>query len=178
MGGSRAARDRACVAAQLGRAPHPFRRVVARCPWGNPAVVENLPYDERGRPLPTLFWATCPVLVAAVGRLESGGGVRRFAALAARNGALAASLREAVAYERRRRRVLVRSQRGPMADGGAALRTGIGGVADPHALKCLHAHAAHALARPRYVLGAAVVAAASPLWGEERCCVEEAISCG
>ena len=78
-----AARDRDCVAAQLGRTPHPFRRVVARCPWGAPAVVEDLPYDAAGRPFPTLFWATCPALVAAVSALESGGGVRRFAALAA-----------------------------------------------------------------------------------------------
>ncbi len=167
---ARAARDRRLVTAQLGRAPHPWRRVVARCPWGSPAVVENLPYDAAGRPFPTLFWATCPALVAAVSAVESGGGVRRFAALAAADPALGASLRSATAYERRRRRVLAARTGHPMKDDGASLATGIGGVADPAAIKCLHAHAAHALARPGYELGAAVLAAAGPLWPAAACC--------
>ncbi len=84
-----APRDLACVALQLGREPRPLRRVAARCPWGAPAVVENLPYDAGGRPFPTLFWATCPALVAAVGVLESAGGVGRFEALAAADEELA-----------------------------------------------------------------------------------------
>lgn len=168
-------RDEAAVAVQLGRTPHPFRRVVARCPWGRPAVVENLPYDERGLPFPTLFWATCPALVAAVGRVESAGGVRDFERLAAADDRLAASLREAVAFERRRRRDLAKGCPAPPRDGGAALGSGVGGVLDPTRLKCLHAHAAHALARPRYTLGAAVLAAAAPLWGAGGCCTGDAM---
>jgi hypothetical protein len=168
--GRDAARDRACVATQLGRAPHPFRRVVARCPWGLPAVVENLPYDSRGRPFPTLFWATCPTLVQAVGDLESAGGVRRFEALVASDARLLASLRAATSFERRRRRVLASRSGFPMRDGGAVLRSGIAGVAEPRRLKCLHAHAAHALARPHYGLGTAVLEAAQPLWGDGRRC--------
>ena len=165
-----AVRDRECVAAQLGRTPHPFRRVVARCPWGAPAVVEDLPYDAGGRPFPTLFWATCPALVAAVGALESGGGVRRFAALAATDPALRRSLAAATAYERRRRRQLVARCPAPPRDGGVSLATGIGGVRRSAALKCLHPHAAHALARPGYLLGERVLAAAAPLFGEAACC--------
>ena len=42
-----------------------------------------------------------------------------------------------------------------MLDGGASLATGVGGVSDVLAVKCLHAHVAHALARPGYVLGEA-----------------------
>ena len=173
MFGRLAARDRAVVAAQLGRAPHPIHRVVARCPWGRPAVVENLPYDAAGRPFPTLYWATCPSLVAAISALESEGGVRRLESLAAGDAALAASLREAVAHERRRRRDLARRHGLHGRDEGAALGKGIGGVADPRRLKCLHAHAAHALARPRYVLGAAILAAAGPLWAQRACCMED-----
>jgi len=173
-----AARDRACVAAQIGRQPHPFRRVVARCPWGAPAVVEDLPYDADGRPFPTLFWATCPALVAAVSALESGGGVRRFAALAAADPTLRRSLAAATAYERRRRRHLVRFGAAPSRDGGASLATGIGGVRRPAAIKCLHPHAAHALARPGYLLGERILAEAAPLFGGAACCTPDCPTAG
>jgi hypothetical protein len=169
-----AARDLAVVATQLGRAPHPFERVVARCPWGRPAVVENLPYDATGRPFPTLFWATCPSLVAAVAALESRGGVRAFERRAATEPDLCLSLRGAVTYERRRRRALALRCGSGARDGRVLLLTGVGGVRDPARLKCLHAHAAHALARPRYTLGAAILEAAAPLWNEASCCSDAA----
>jgi hypothetical protein len=63
--------DLDAVARQLGRRPRPFR-VAARCPFGLPSVIEN----EHTREMPTSFWVTCPSLVAAISRLESGGGVR------------------------------------------------------------------------------------------------------
>jgi uncharacterized protein len=170
----RAARDAGCVETQLGRAPHPYHRVVARCPWGRPAVIEDLPYDRRGRPFPTLFWATCPSLVRVVAALESAGGVRRFERRLATDPRLAASLKAAARYERRRRRGLAVRYDLPMLDAGAALAAGIGGVADPARLKCLHAHAAHALARPGYLLGAEILAEAEVegLWGDGRCCTD------
>ena len=67
--------DRAVVERQLGRPPRAFRRVVVRCPFGRPAVTEQAAYDDRGEPFPTMFWLTCPHLVAAVSRLEAAGGV-------------------------------------------------------------------------------------------------------
>jgi hypothetical protein len=162
-------RELACVAGQIGRRPHALSRIAARCPWGYPAVVEDLPYDDRGRPFPTLFYATCPTLVAAVGALESAGGVRRLAALLD-DPLIAAGLRAAVAYERRRRATLARRYGLPMLDAGVALRTGIGGVADHRAVKCLHAHAAHALARPVYTFGRRVLGDAGELWCADRRC--------
>lgn len=145
-------------------------RVVRRCPAGSPAVVENLPYDFAGRPFPTLFYCTCPSLVEAIGRLEDKGGVRAFGALAAEDAAMAASLAAAVRYARRRRRSLARRYGLPMLDGGAALATGIGGVADPGRITCLHAHAAHALARPGYELGQRILAAAGEVWDHDVVC--------
>jgi len=50
--------------------------------------------------------------------------------------------------------------------------SGIGGVspATRLRLKCLHPHAAHALARPRYRLGREVLEEAGELWcADERC---------
>lgn len=176
--------DRACVAAQLGRTPQAMSRVVARCPWGFPAAVENLPYDESGQPFPTLFYATCPTLVAAVAAVESGGGVKRYERLLQTDSAARASFLAAAAGERRRRRVLGTRYGRPMLDGGAALSSGVGGVAgnagniaagagttatsgsaaDSLRVKCLHAHAAHALARPGYALGRRVLTEAGKLW--------------
>jgi len=171
VSGAPAVRDFACVATQLRRSPHPFKRVVARCPWHSPAVIEDLPYDAAGRPFPTLFWATCPALVAAVAALESDGGVGRFEALLSADVGLRRSLAAATRYERRRRRDLAALCPAPPRDGGASLATGIGGVARVPALKCLHPHAAHALARPQYLLGCRILAAAGPLFPARGCCM-------
>ncbi|MGO8682987.1 MAG: DUF501 domain-containing protein [Thermoleophilia bacterium] len=162
--------DYVCVAAQLGRTPQAMSRVVARCRWGFPAAVENLPYDAGGRPFPTLYYATCPTLVAAVAAVESGGGVKRHEHGLQSDAAARTSLLGAVAAERRRRRMLVRRYGLPMLDDGVALTGGIGGVGDQLRLKCLHAHAAHALARPGYAFGRTILAEAGDLWCENGRC--------
>ena len=57
-------------------------------------------------------------------------------------------------------------------DGGAALALGVAGVrrGGRTDLKCLHAHAAHALARPRYLLGRLILEEAGRPWcDDERC---------
>ena len=70
--------DEAVVARQLGRPPRAFRRVAVRCPFGRPAVTEQWPRDAAGAPFPTTYYLTCPQLVAAISRLEAGGGVERW----------------------------------------------------------------------------------------------------
>ena len=169
-----APRDLACVTLQLGRAPHPLRRIAARCPWGAPAVVEDLPYDDAGRPFPTLFWATCPALVAAVAALESAGGVTPLSPRSPPpTNRCDRSLGEATRFERARRRRLAALCPAPRRDGGASLASGVGGVRRPEALKCLHPHAAHALARPGYLLGERILAAAAPVFGTYACCTPQ-----
>ena len=145
-------------------------RVMRRCPFGLPAVVEDLPYDEQGRPFPTLFYATCPTLVAAVARVESEGGLRRLQGRLVDDPSLQASLAAADRYARSRRRALARAFAVPMSDAGASLQIGLGGVRDEGLRKCLHVHAAHALARPGYLLGELVLREAGELWcDDERC---------
>jgi len=145
-------------------------RVVARCPSGFPAAVETLPYDAGGRPFPTLFYLTCPTLVAAVSRLESDGGVQDWSARLAAEPALARAAGVAASAARRRRRELVRRYDLAMVDEGASLTTGVGGVGDGRAVKCLHAHVAHALARPGYALGRAVLAQVESPWCDDARC--------
>ena len=162
--------DAVVVAGQLGRAPHAMSAVAARCPFGFPAVVEDLPYDEAGRPFPTLFYCTCPTLVAAVSRLESDGGVARWTARIAAEPELARSAVDAARDSAARRAELVDDYDLPMLDDGASLATGVGGVSDVRAVKCLHAHVAHALARPGSVLGEAILAEVTDPWCDDRRC--------
>ncbi len=162
--------DAAVVAGQLGREPHAMSAIGARCPFGFPAVVEDLPYDAGGRPFPTLYYCTCPTLVAAVFRLESGGGVAAWTERLAAEPALARSAAAAAADSAARREQLVREHGLAMVDGGASLATGVGGVGDVRAIKCLHAHVAHALARPGYVFGTAILAELTDPWCDDRRC--------
>ena len=150
--------DRAIVERQLGRTPRALRRVVVRCPYGRPAVTEQEPFDENGEPFPTGYYLTCPHLVAAISRLEAAGGVERWSRLAQEDPGLRVSLAAAHEEQRRLR---------PELPGGVAGQTRSGG------LKCLHAHAAFALARPGYELGDRIVAEVEPLWPSQGCCTPE-----
>ena len=156
--------DRAIVQRQLGRPPRALRRVAVRCPWGRPAVTEQAPFDERGEPFPTTYYLTCPQLVAAIARLEAEGGVERWTRLARSDGALAASAAAADDEQRALRRELAGGVEGP------GLELGVGGSSRGGSLKCLHAHAAFALARPGYALGERILAEVEPLWPRDGCC--------
>jgi hypothetical protein len=145
------------VARQLGRRPRAFRSVAVRCPFGKPAVTEQAPFDEHGRPFPTQFYVTCPALVAAISRLEAAGGVERWTVAARDDERLAASLARAEGEQRELR---------------PELDAGIGGSTRGGSLKCLHAHAAFALARPGYVLGEAILAELPSLFPAS-CCTGE-----
>ena len=147
--------DVAIVERQLGRPPRALRRVAVRCPFGRPAVVEQRPFGDDGTPFPTQFWLTCPHLVTRLARLEADGGVARWTEAAAADAELRASLEAAHAEQRRLR---------------PELPTGVAGAARAGSLKCLHAHAAFALARPGYELGSRILAEAAPLWPRDRCC--------
>jgi hypothetical protein len=146
--------DEEIVARQIGRRPRAFRRVAVRCPFGKPAVTEQAPFDGAGRPFPTQFYVTCPYLVAAISRLEAAGGVERWSEAARADERLASSLEAAQAEQRRLR---------PEIDAG------IGGSTRTGSLKCLHAHAAFALARPGYELGDRIVAELPSLWPDSCC---------
>jgi uncharacterized protein len=147
--------DERVVSWQLGRPARPFRRVAARCAYGFPAVTEQAPFGPGGEPFPTTYYLTCPWLVSGIARLEAGGGVERFSRLAASNAELSRSLAEADDEQRRLR---------------PELDVGIAGTRSRENLKCLHAHAAFALARPGYELGERVLAEAGERWCPDARC--------
>ena len=146
--------DRAIVERQIGRAPRAFRQVVVRCPFGRPAVTEQASFDDSGQPFPTTYYVTCRHLVAAISRLEAAGGVERWSRLADEDPELRESAERGHEEQRRLR---------------PELASGIGGQTRTGGLKCLHAHAAFALARPGYELGERILAEVEPLWPSQCC---------
>ncbi len=158
--------DGAIVAWQLGRHPRGRWRCVARCSHGFPTCITTEPVLETGEPFPTLYYLTCPHLVARIGALESQGGCERWRESIAADDSLASRLRDAdVSYRAAR-----------AAEGGGADPTpkvGIAGQRDPLAVKCLHAHVAAFLAGIDDPVGAGVLQRIPAECADRRC--EEAL---
>ncbi len=153
--------DLALVREQLGRTPLSEFSVVARCGDGHPLVIRNHPIDLRGRPFPTLFWLTCPVLVKRASRLEAGGHMTELNERLGRNEAVRARLDAALGRYRARR-----DSREVIEDSGAPPGGG------PDRIKCLHAHLAHHLSGGGNAIGAEVAAMIGPLACRRPCVVQ------
>ena len=139
--------------------------MAVRCPHGRPAVIEQPAYLADGSPFPTTYYLTCPHAVARIDALEAAGGVDRYERLVASDATAAAEYRAGAA-----RQVQLRRPGVGMADAGASLALGIAGTSRPGAVKCLHAHAAFALAQPGDALGRRILAEAAPLYPAAECC--------
>lgn len=126
--------DLAAVTALLGRAPAGRFHVALRRSDGSPMVIANEPLLKDGTPMPTRYWLLDPELRAAVGRLESRGGVAR-AQAAVDQAELAEAHRQ---YASERDAGIPASYAGPRPSGG------VGGTR--RGVKCLHAHLAWWLA--------------------------------
>ena len=158
--------DRNVVARQLGRQPRGQWRVATRCSFGYPQVIATAPETPEGEPFPTLYYLTCPHLVAEVSRLESAGKIDRWRWAIAADETLAAALLEADACYRTLR----------AAEGGGEDPTsgvGIGGTRDVRAVKCLHAHVAAALAGIADPVGEGTLAAVERECSDRRCGEDE-----
>jgi uncharacterized protein len=108
--------------------------VVVRGRDGTPAVIENAPLLDDGRPMPTRYWLVDTVLRDAVSMLEAAGGVRRAEADVDADALAVAHARHAAARDR----ALPAGHSGPRPSGG------VGGTR--RGVKCLHAHLAWHLA--------------------------------
>lgn len=122
------------VAELIGRPPKGDFDVVVRTADGDPAVLRNSPLLDDGTPMPTRYWLAHPGLRAAIGTLESEGGVRRAEAEVDPEALAAAH----AAHAAERDAALPTGHTGPRPFGG------VGGTRQ--GVKCLHAHYAHWLA--------------------------------
>lgn len=127
--------DREVVAAQIGRPPRAESTPVSRCHLGLPVVIRVPPLLEDGTPFPTLYWLTCPLATARIGRLEAAGGIKRLEQKAEVDPQFGDELDAAHSSYARERDLLV------PAGASLAPSGGVGGTRE--GIKCLHAHYAH-----------------------------------
>jgi hypothetical protein len=139
--------DASVVASQMGRPPRGTWTVAARCAAGRPTVIAVAPSLDERRRFPTTFWLTCPRLSGAVSDLESAGGCSAWAARVAHDETLSAAVMAADTEYRCRRAEM----------------------ADPLAVKCLHARLAATLAGTGDPVGAAVLAELKAEGWADRC---------
>jgi hypothetical protein len=147
-------KDRQMVESQLGRTPRALREILVRCGDGHPAVVMTHPFieDPSGvlRPMPTLYWLTCPQMRKAISRLEEIGAVRALELRVESEPELYAQyLRAHESYRSDRLACLSEAELKSIRDDGyeeAFFARGIGGVGNLIAIKCLHLQVAHHLA--------------------------------
>ena len=135
---------------QIKREPRGLRGVASRCALGYPQVIETDTFLEEGQPFPTLYWITCPLKAKAISRLEDEGWAERLQEKIAGDVLFRQRLRNAQEDYKARRRLTGVKPDHPVMD------TGIGGVRDLHAIKCLHAHYAHYLATRENPIGETV----------------------
>ncbi len=128
--------------------------VVRRCPAGHPLVVRCHPLREERdgpAPFPTLYWLVCDEVARQVARLEYRGGVAAIERRIADDAELRARVHaDHEAYVRERWELLGDAERAALEAAGRATALtgrGIGGIANRDAVKCLHLHYAHHLAR-------------------------------
>lgn len=127
--------DRTVIETQIGRPLRAPSTVVSRCHLDLPVVVRVPPILDDGTPFPTLYWLTCPLARARIGRLEAGGGVKRMDSKAESDPEFSLRLQEAHRTYESQRDALVPAGTQPAPSGGVG--GSLGGV------KCLHAHFAH-----------------------------------
>jgi hypothetical protein len=132
--------DVEAVGRLLGRRPQGAFRVVVRTETGTPAVIENAPKMDSGRPMPTTYWLLDRVLKRRVGTLEAEGGVDA----AEREIGLEAIAADHDRYRRLRDATVSRPV--PVGSGlpdGPVEPQPSGGVGGTRVgVKCLHAHLA------------------------------------
>lgn len=131
--------DRLSFTQQLGRPPRGILAVAYRCAHDVPAVVLTSPRLEDGTPFPTMYYASCRELNAAVSRMESTGVMREMTERLAHDPDLAQRYRTA--------HDSYLAHRNALGDLGIAVSAG--GM--PDRVKCLHVLVAHSLAVGRGV---------------------------
>jgi len=146
--------DACYVTTELGRAPQGVVGVASRNREGQPAVIINLPLIQQGEkwlPFPTLYWLVDPSLNAKIADIERTGGVGEIErALMASQDLMQAHRADNVFYAMARWAVLNDREKQAANDLGLhpiLEASGIGGVANHDAVKCLHAQYAFHLAR-------------------------------
>ncbi|MFN4847080.1 MAG: DUF501 domain-containing protein [Rhodoluna sp.] len=129
--------DLLAMQAQLGRPMRDVLAIAARCVCGKPLVVQTKPRLASGEPFPTFYYLTHPALTAALSTLEGAG--------------FMATLQDRLAGEPELQAEYLKAHQDYLAERDQILPVveleGISAGGMPTRVKCLHALAAHSLAK-------------------------------
>ncbi|MFM7014151.1 MAG: DUF501 domain-containing protein [Actinomycetota bacterium] len=155
--------DIASVSKQLGRPARDIVAIAARCICGNPIVVQTKPRLEDGTPFPTVYYLTLPAATSAISTLEATG--------------LMAELQQRLLKEPDLAEQYSLAHQSYLADrnllGEVEEIRDISAGGMPQRVKCLHALAAHSLAKGAGVNPIGDIALEMCSWKQNRCqCAE------
>ena len=140
--------DERIITSQIGRDARGVIGIPRRCVYGYPQVATVYPLLD-GKPFPTLYWLTCPLLHREIAALEADGMIGQIEQEIAASPELSEQVTRAHrSYIEERRHLLPRQDLAYLEENGmlpALMERGIGGIADFTRIKCLHLHVAHAL---------------------------------
>lgn len=153
----------AVLRAQLGRPARGVIGIAARCACGNPTVVATSPRLPDGTPFPTFYYLTHPAATAAMSSLEADQFMRGLSDVLADDEDVAAHYRRAhESYLADRARYGEPDEIDGISAGGMPTR-----------VKCLHALAAHSLAKGPGVNPIGDLALAASSWSPARCVCDD-----
>ncbi len=144
--------DEKIIEKQLGRKVTNLRRVVKRCRYGYPVVIESFPLKDR-KPFPTLYWLTCIFLRKEISKLESMGWIKKFEEKLEKDKNFLERMKKAHEEVRKRRMKILPKE----AQWDVLVKSGTGGIRDPRIVKCLHLHTADFLAGVENPIGEIVM---------------------
>lgn len=157
-------KDREIISMQLKGREVSVMGILSRCAHGMPRVVVlhplchgevSTPDDINYTALSNVFWLTCPYLNEKVHTIESRGMLSRIQSEIADNRHLTEMMQTAHAHFYFLRRSIFYRVSGRVYDEDMMqhFNSGIGGVADTTALKCLHMHYCHFVVCPENFAG-------------------------
>ena len=151
---------------QLGRPMRDVLAIAARCVCGKPMVVQTSPRLSTGEPFPTFYYLTHPAFTSALSTLEGAGFMATLQQKLSEDAALAGQYAKA--------------HREYLAERDAILEveeiSGISAGGMPNRVKCLHALAAHSLAKGKGVNPIGDIALTEMGFDPERCLCKAVIS--
>ena len=135
------------VAALLGREPRGLRDIPVVDDAGDPVVIRVASLVD-GKPFPTLYWLLGAELCLRIDRLEAAGWILRLQARVDASHELRASMSDDHARHKAERARFLSAEEQQLLESrgmlGALNERGIGGIADPDRIRCLHTwYAAH-----------------------------------
>lgn len=138
---------RARVTDLLGREPRGLEAIALAAPDGSPMVIRVASLVDD-TPFPTLFWLVDPALCYRIDQAEAGGLIKRFQGLIDADPQLQEQmLADHRAYINLRDGYIPSASRQRLEQlgfGNVLDHRGIGGIADPQRIRCLHTwYAAH-----------------------------------